>query len=163
MRYVKVLLLVVLFFLVMMFFVQNQDVFSQAMGLKLDLLFLPPMESAPLPFYTLLLICFLLGALCTLLMLVWDRLSISAKLTMANMRIRSLEKELQKAGKAQEDIKLRMRKPVPPKPKPKPLVPISPRPRLHNFLPARFPCPVRNRAGRLPFNERHIPPPHTDV
>ena len=62
------------------------------------------MESAPLPFYTLLLICFLLGALCTLLMLVWDRLSISAKLTMANMRIRSLEKELQKAGKAQEDI-----------------------------------------------------------
>ena len=104
MRYVKVLLLVVLFFLVMMFFVQNQDVFSQAMGLKLDLLFLPPMESAPLPFYTLLLICFLLGALSTLLMLVWDRLSISAKLTMANMRIRSLEKELQKAGKAQEDI-----------------------------------------------------------
>lgn len=44
MRYVKVLLLVVLFFLVMMFFVQNQDVFSQAMGLKLDLLFLPPSD-----------------------------------------------------------------------------------------------------------------------
>lgn len=104
MRYVKVLLLVVLFFLVMMFFVQNQGVFSQAMGLKLDLLFIPPLESAPLPFYTLLLICFLLGALCTLLMLVWDRLTISAKLTMANMRIRSLEKELQKADKTREAI-----------------------------------------------------------
>lgn len=104
MRYVKVLLLVVLFFLVMMFFVQNQSVFSQSMGLKLDLLFIPPMESAPLPFYTLLLICFLLGALCTLLMLVWDRLTISARLTAANMRIRSLEKELQKADKTREAI-----------------------------------------------------------
>lgn len=108
MRYVKVLLLVVLFFLVMMFFVQNQGVFSQAMGLKLDLLFIPPMESAPLPFYTLLLICFLLGALCTLLMLVWDRLTISARLARANMRIRSLEKELQKASKVQEDIQLKV-------------------------------------------------------
>ena len=54
MRYIKVLLLVILFFLVMMFFVQNQSAFSQAVALKLDLLFLPPVESAPLPFYTLL-------------------------------------------------------------------------------------------------------------
>lgn len=104
MRYVKVLLLVILFFLVMMFFVQNQAVFSQVMSLKLDLLFIPPMESAPLPFYTLLLVCFLIGALCSLLMLIWDRLTISAKLTMANMRVRSLEKEVQKAGKAREVI-----------------------------------------------------------
>ena len=50
MRYIKVLLLVILFFLVMMFFVQNQSAFSQAVALKLDLLFLPPVESAPLPF-----------------------------------------------------------------------------------------------------------------
>ena len=64
MRYIKVLLLVILFFLVMMFFVQNQSAFSQAVALKLDLLFLPPVESAPLPFYTLLIICFVLGALC---------------------------------------------------------------------------------------------------
>ena len=41
MRYIKVLLLVILFFLVMMFFVQNQSAFSQAVALKLDLLFLP--------------------------------------------------------------------------------------------------------------------------
>ena len=46
MRYIKVLLLVILFFLVMMFFVQNQSAFSQAVALKLDLLFLPPVESA---------------------------------------------------------------------------------------------------------------------
>ncbi len=81
MRYIKVLLLVILFFLVMMFFVQNQSAFSQAVALKLDLLFLPPVESAPLPFYTLLIICFVLGALCILAMLMWDRVSLSAKLT----------------------------------------------------------------------------------
>lgn len=76
MRYIKVLLLVILFFLVMMFFVQNQGAFSQAVPLKLDLLFLPPVESAPMPFYTLLIICFVLGALCILAMLMWDRVSL---------------------------------------------------------------------------------------
>ena len=100
MRYIKVLLLVILFFLVMMFFVQNQSAFSQAVALKLDLLFLPPVESAPLPFYTLLIICFVLGALCILAMLMWDRVSLSAKLTMANMRARSFEKDVAKALKS---------------------------------------------------------------
>ena len=99
MRYIKVLLLVILFFLVMMFFVQNQSAFSQAVALKLDLLFLPPVESAPLPFYTLLIICFVLGALCILAMLMWDRVSLSAKLTMANMRARGFEKDVAKALK----------------------------------------------------------------
>ena len=104
MRYIKVLLLVILFFLVMMFFVQNQGAFSQAVPLKLDLLFLPPVESAPMPFYTLLIICFVLGALCILAMLMWDRVSLSAKLTVANMRVRSLEKELAKAAQLADDV-----------------------------------------------------------
>lgn len=108
MRYIKVLLLVILFFLVMMFFVQNQGAFSQSLPLKLDLLFLPPIESAPLPFYTLLIICFVLGALCILAMLMWDRLSLSAKLTMANMRIRSLEKELSKATREHEGTRQKL-------------------------------------------------------
>ena len=104
MRYIKVLLLVILFFLVMMFFVQNQSAFSQAVALKLDLLFLPPVESAPLPFYTLLIICFVLGALCILAMLMWDRVSLSAKLTMANMRARGFEKDVAKAAQLAEDV-----------------------------------------------------------
>ncbi len=99
MRYVKVLVLVLLFFFVMMFFVQNQTSFSQEVPLKLDLLILPPLESSPLAIYTLLLVCFLLGSGCTLAMLIWDRLAISANLTLARMRIRSLEKELQKTRK----------------------------------------------------------------
>ena len=96
MRYIKVLLLVILFFLVMMFFVQNQSAFSQAVALKLDLLFLPPVESAPLPFYTLLIICFVLGALCILAMLMWDRVSLSA-----GKRVRQL------CGGAQQYLDLR--------------------------------------------------------
>ena len=108
MRYIKVLLLVILFFLVMMFFVQNQGAFSQAVPLKLDLLFVPPVESAPMPFYTLLIICFVLGALCILAMLMWDRVSLSAKLTVANMRVRSLEKELAKAAKGAEAVQKKL-------------------------------------------------------
>ncbi|MEG2140008.1 MAG: hypothetical protein RRY20_04380 [Bilophila sp.] len=108
MRYIKVLLLVILFFLVMMFFVQNQQSFSQAMPLRLDLLILAPLESAPLPFYTLLIICFVLGALCVLGMLMWDRITLSAKLTMLNMRARGLEKELQKATKATELVQQKL-------------------------------------------------------
>ena len=107
MRYIKVLLLVILFFLVMMFFVQNQSAFSQAVALKLDLLFLPPVESA-LPFYTLLIICFVLGALCILAMLMWDRVSLSAKLTMANMRARGFEKDVAKALKTNEALQKKL-------------------------------------------------------
>lgn len=108
MRYIKVLLLVILFFLVMMFFVQNQAAFSQAVPLKLDLLFMPALESAPLPFYTLLIICFVLGALCILAMLMWDRVSLSAKLTVANMRVRSLEKEVAKAAKNTDAVQKKL-------------------------------------------------------
>lgn len=108
MRYIKVLLLVILFFLVMMFFVQNQTAFSQAVPLRLDLLFIPALESAPLPFYTLLIICFVLGALCILAMLMWDRVSLSAKLTVANMRVRSLEKELTKAAKNTDAVQKKL-------------------------------------------------------
>ena len=108
MRYIKVLLLVILFFLVMMFFVQNQAAFSQAVPLKLDLLFMPALESAPLPFYTLLIICFVLGALCILAMLMWDRVSLSAKLTVANIRVRSLEKEVAKAAKNADAVQKKL-------------------------------------------------------
>lgn len=108
MRYIKVLLLVVLFFLVMMFFVQNQQSFSQTMPLKLDLLFIPPVESAPLPFYTLIIICFVLGGLCVLGMLMWDRITLSAKLTMACIRARGLEKDLQKSANALDALQKKL-------------------------------------------------------
>ena len=61
-----------------------------------------------MPFYTLLIICFVLGALCILAMLMWDRVSLSAKLTVANMRVRSLEKELAKAAKSTEAVQKKL-------------------------------------------------------
>lgn len=109
MRYLKVFFLVLLFFFVMLFFVQNQPAFSTTMPLKLDLMLNGwTFESKPVPFYTLLLVCFLLGALITLLMLVWDRMSLSTRLTFTSMKARGLEKDAGRYRKAAEqtDAKL---------------------------------------------------------
>ncbi len=106
MRYFKVLLLVVLFFLVMLFFVQNQASFADPVVLKLDLMFLPIMESMPLPLYAIMLICFTLGGLIVLLMLLWDRLSLSARCSSAKMKVTTLEKRIEKAEKALEKAQL---------------------------------------------------------
>ena len=96
MRYIKVFLLVLVFFFVMMFFVQNQGSFSDPVVLRLDLLFLTPMESIPMPLYSLMLICFALGAL----MLMWDRMTATGCLAGARRRITSLEKQLKAAQEA---------------------------------------------------------------
>jgi hypothetical protein len=105
MRYIKVLLAIVFFYFVMLFFVQNQESLSQTMQLKLDLMFVPPMQSMPLSFYMLSLICFLLGGVCTLIMLLWDRLSISANLGSSRRRVKTVEKELAKSSEALETLK----------------------------------------------------------
>ena len=98
MRYIKVFLLVLLFFVIMMLFVQNQGSFSDAVTLKFDPMFAPAMESIPLPRYALLLICFALGALVVLSMLLWDRLALTSRLGAARRRGNSLQKQLDKAN-----------------------------------------------------------------
>jgi len=100
MRYIKVFLLVLVFFLVMMFFVQNQASFAEPVTLRLDLMFLPPMDSMPLPMYSIMLICFALGALVVLAMLMWDRMAITGQLALARRKIKALEKQIQKTGQA---------------------------------------------------------------
>lgn len=94
MRYVKVLLLVLVFFLTMVFFFQNQEALSKDMVLKLNLFFTPPMSSIPLPLYFLVLAAFMVGALVTLLILLWDKVHLSARHMKATWRVRSLEKEV---------------------------------------------------------------------
>lgn len=94
MRFVKVLVLVLVFFISMMFFVQNNAVLSQAVTLKLDLFFDTAWSSIELPFYFMVLCAFLLGALATMLMLMVSRMRAGAALRRANKRIRVLEKEL---------------------------------------------------------------------
>ena len=105
MRYIKVFLAIVFFYFVMLFFVQNQVSLSQTMQLKLDLMFAPPMESVPLSFYMLALICFLLGGVCALIMLLWDRLSLAAQLGSSRRRLKTAENELAKSSENLETLK----------------------------------------------------------
>lgn len=93
MRYIKVFVLVILFFLVMMFFVQNQASFADPVALKFDLFFLPPIETLPLPLYSIMLICFALGALLVLSMLMWDRMTLSARVMSSRRKLTTLEKK----------------------------------------------------------------------
>lgn len=101
MRYIKVLLLVLIFFLSMVFFFQNQEALSKDMVLRMHLFFMPPMSSIPLPFYFLILVAFLLGAMVTFLVLVWDKMHLSARHMKATWRVRSLEKEVSTLKAAQ--------------------------------------------------------------
>ena len=94
MRYLKVFFLVVIFFLVMMFFVQNQASFSDPVTLKFDPMFAPVVTSIPLPRYSLMLICFALGAAVVLAMLLWDRVTLTSRLAASRRRISALQKKL---------------------------------------------------------------------
>ena len=99
MRYIKFLLLAIVFFLALVFFFQNQGPLSQDMVLTLHLFFIPPMHSIPLPFYFLVIVAFALGALLTLSFLVWDKLNLSARLMKHKWHISNLEREMAKLKK----------------------------------------------------------------
>ena len=96
MRYIKVLLLILVFFISMLFFFQNQEVLGRDMTLKLHLFFIPPFKPLTLPTYFILLAGFLLGALFAVSLLLWDKLALSAKLMKAQWKVRNLEKEAAK-------------------------------------------------------------------
>ena len=96
MRYIKVLLLVLIFFVSMLFLFQNQEVLGKDMALTLHLFFLPPMKPISLPTYFVLLAGFLLGALFAMALLLWDKITLSAKLMRAQWKVRNLEKEVAK-------------------------------------------------------------------
>ncbi|WP_298032382.1 lipopolysaccharide assembly protein LapA domain-containing protein [uncultured Desulfovibrio sp.] len=99
MRYVKVLLLAILFFLALVFFFQNQNALSQNLVLTLNLFFLPPMTSIPLPFYFMVVAAFFMGAVLALGFLVWDKVNLSARLMKSKWRVSSLEREVEKLRK----------------------------------------------------------------
>ena len=99
MRYIKVLLLAVVFFLALVFFFQNQGALSQSMVLTLNLFFIPAMSSIALPFYFLVIAAFACGALMTLGFLVWDKVNLTARLMKQKWQISSLERELEKTKK----------------------------------------------------------------
>ena len=96
MRYVKAFLLILIFFVTMIFLFQNQASLSQKLAFQLDLLVMPSMTSIELPFYFVLLAAFLLGALLCLLLLLWDRMRLSAQIVRANWRVQAMQNEERK-------------------------------------------------------------------
>ena len=96
MRYIKALVLVLIFFVAMIFLFQNQASLSQTLSFRLDLLFMPAMTSIELPFYFVLLAAFLLGAILFLLTLLWDRMRLSARIVRANFRVQAMQNEERK-------------------------------------------------------------------
>lgn len=99
MRFLKVLILVVAIFLALVFLFQNQTALSQDMVLTLNLFFMAPMSSIPLPFYFMLIVAFVLGALLSVCFLVWDKMHGTARYMKARWRIGQLEREVEKLQK----------------------------------------------------------------
>ena len=93
MQYIKALVLVLFFFLAMVFLCQNQVALSREVALQLNLLLLPSTETVKLPFYFVVIAAFLLGAVFCFLLLMWDRVSMSARAVRAGWRVRTMQNE----------------------------------------------------------------------
>ncbi len=93
MRFVKFVLLVLFFLAFMVFFVQNNAQLSTALELKFNM-FMLNYQSAPIPFYMVMLLFFVCGALFSTLFFVIDRIRIGSQLREAQYKKNSLESEL---------------------------------------------------------------------
>ncbi len=94
MRFIKVLLLVLIFFFFTIFVIQNHAVLGQSLSFRLDFFVLPVYESIPLPMYFIVLIAFLTGGLVCLLILLGDRIKVAFALHKARKRVNVLEQEV---------------------------------------------------------------------
>ena len=93
MRFIKVLMLVVIFFLCMVFFQQNTAELSQVITLKVDLLY-KAWESIPLPIYFLILGAFVLGAFAVTFFFILERVRLGSAVRKARKQVKKLEKEV---------------------------------------------------------------------
>lgn len=94
MRYIKVVLLVLVFFFFAIFIAQNHSLLGQDISFRLNLFVVTPLESIPMPLYFVLLITLILGAFVCVLFLAGDRIKMSFALYKANKRINVLEQEV---------------------------------------------------------------------
>jgi len=93
MRFIKFVLLVVFFLFFMVFFIQNQAQLAQALELKFSL-FTLNWQAQPLPFYLVVLIFFVLGALFSTIFFVIDRIRLGALCSSAQSKAKSLQSEV---------------------------------------------------------------------
>jgi len=93
MRFIKFVLLVVFFLFFMVFFVQNQAQLSTMLELKFNM-FTLNWQAQPLPFYMVVLIFFVLGALFSTVFFVIDRIRVGSICSDAQAKARSLQQEV---------------------------------------------------------------------
>lgn len=93
MQYIKALAMVVFFFLAMVFLCQNQVPLSKDVALQLNLMLVPSTSTVTLPFYFVVIAAFLLGIVCCFLLLMWDRVRMSARAVRAQWRVRSMQSD----------------------------------------------------------------------
>ena len=93
MRFIKFVLLVLFFLFFMVFFIQNNQILSQTMSLQFSL-FIKTWNSVPLPFYFLLLLAFVFGALLSLCYLVAEKIRLHSQLRQCRIQLHHLEQEV---------------------------------------------------------------------
>jgi putative membrane protein len=93
MRYVKVIVLVALFFFSMLFFVQNTELLTKGMTLKLTL-FNYQFISREISFYLLILGGFVAGSVLSMLYFMTDKIKNANQSKALRKKVQELEKEL---------------------------------------------------------------------
>jgi len=93
MRFIKWIVVVLFFLFFMVFFVQNQAELATPVNLQFHLFNLN-WQAEPLPFYLWVIAFFVLGALCAIVVLLFDRIRVSARCRAANAQVKRLQAEL---------------------------------------------------------------------
>ena len=94
MRFLKAILLLLVFFIGLLFFVQNSAILGQKMSLVFDLYFRDAWTSVEVPFFFLILVAFAVGMLLGIVLMFLDRLRLSGELRGMRRSCRTTEKEL---------------------------------------------------------------------
>jgi len=93
MRFIKILVFVAIFFFSMLFFVQNTEVLSQTLSLRLNLVG-AEFISKEIPFYLLILIAFAIGAIIAVAYFFVEKFRTSKQIRRYRNKVANLEKEL---------------------------------------------------------------------
>jgi len=93
MRYIKVLLLTLFFFISMIFFIQNDEMLSSNLILKLELFGLN-FVSRELPFYLIVLLSFVVGSVFSMTYFLVEKLRLSRELKASKAKLAGLEQEV---------------------------------------------------------------------
>lgn len=97
MRFLKALWLTVFFFFALIFFIQNNEVLGQKLSLKFDFYYFDYVwTNTAVPFYFVVLVGFLAGAILIWGYLVMDRMRIKMELSRCRTIIRKQDKEIKK-------------------------------------------------------------------